>query len=246
MRWLLPLLLLPLLAACATPSSDSAGSGTAVADALLRSGSSQLALQALQPVLAQHPDDAAALAEQGDALMGLGRTDAAAESYRHALRSDPAFSRAQMGLGRILLSREPAEAERLFAEVARREPRNADALNDLGVARDLQGRHTDAQIAYRSALAADPATQGAAVNLALSLAMTGQGAEAERLLRPLAEAPAASRQLRHDLAAVLAMEGNEREAQRILAADLSPTEVRQALASFRAARTGTQPPGLTP
>ena len=30
------------------------------------------------------------------------------------------------------------------------------ALNDLGIARDLQGRHTDAQTAYREALGVNP------------------------------------------------------------------------------------------
>ena len=48
------------------------------------------------------------------------------------------------------------------------------ALNDLGIARDLQGRHTDAQTAYRSALGVDPDMRAAQVNLALSLAMSGQ------------------------------------------------------------------------
>ena len=48
------------------------------------------------------------------------------------------------------------------------------ALNDLGIARDLQGRHTDAQMAYRQALGISPEMSAAQVNLALSLAMGGQ------------------------------------------------------------------------
>ena len=113
------------------------------------------------------------------------------------------------------------------------------ALNNMGIARDLQGRHLDAQEAYRAALGINPELSAAQVNLALSMAMSGQGARALPIIRPLAEAPGATRKTRHDYAAVLAMSGRKAEAEAILSQDLTPEEVRQALAEFEAkAREG--------
>jgi len=111
------------------------------------------------------------------------------------------------------------------------------ALNNLGIARDLQGRHADAQTAYRSALAANPDMTAAQVNLALSLAMGGRSGEAVQLLRPLASDPGASRQVRHDMAAVLTMGGNRAEAETILSKDLAPQEVREALDGYATGRS---------
>lgn len=127
----------------------------------------------------------------------------------------------------------------LFLEVLQKEPRDAVAWSNLGIARDLQGRHTDAQAAYRQALGLNPEMHAAQVNLALSLAMSGQGARALPLIQPLASAPGASRKLRHDYAAVLAMSGKRTEAQAILSADLTPEEVRQAMAEFDAKASQT-------
>ena len=70
------------------------------------------------------------------------------------------------------------------------EPHNAAALNNLGIARDLQDHHGDAEPAYRAALAASPDMTAAKVNLALCLAIRGQGGEAIGLLRPMADGPA--------------------------------------------------------
>ncbi len=156
-------------------------------------------------------------------------------SFNTVLKRDPASVDAHVGLGRVRLASDPTAAEALFLEALQRQPRNAVALNDLGIARDLQGRHDDAQAAYRQALAANPDMSAAQVNLALSLAMSGRSRDAVQLLRPMASNPGASRQLRHDLAAVLTMAGDKTGAERILSADLSPEEVRQALEAYAAA-----------
>jgi cell division septation protein DedD len=68
----------------------------------------------------------------------------------------------------------------------------------------LQGRHTEAQAAYRRALAAAPGMSEAAVNLGLSLALSGDGTQAVGMLRPLATAPEASPLQRADLALAVA------------------------------------------
>jgi Flp pilus assembly protein TadD len=203
-----------------------------VADAALKGGSPQIALQIAENVLAHNPGNQDALLTKGEALTALGQSDDAAVVFSQVLANDKTSVSANIGLGRIELGSNPVVAEELFLEAIKHDPRNAVALNDLGIARDLQGRHTDAQTAYRQALGINPEMAGAEVNLALSLAMTGQSQDAVHLLQPLAEKPGATQQTRHDLAAVLAMSGDKTEAARILSRDLPPDQVQQALAAF--------------
>ncbi len=235
--------LLLLLAGCSGTQSQLsvAQPGLDVARAALRGGSPRVALQVADGLLSHNPSDKAALIVQGDALTTLGRLEDATKSYTTVLALDPTSVDGHIGLGRIRLATDPAGAEALFLEALQRDPRNTTALNDLGIARDLQGHHTDAQRAYSQALGIDPDMHAAQVNLALSLAMSGHSGRAVRLLQPLASEPGASRKLRHDLAAVLAMGGKRAEAERILSADLSPEEVQQALQDYVAARAGGSP-----
>jgi Flp pilus assembly protein TadD len=240
----LPIAALLLLAACANGGNHQADiPGVNVADAALRGGSPQVAIRIDDAILEKDPRNVAALLNRGDAQTALQQSDAAAQSYTEALRADPDSIPARIGLGRLRLADDPAAAEALFAEVVRRAPRNAVALNDLGIARDLLGRHQEAQAAYRQTIGIDPSMNGARVNLALSLAMVGRADDAAPMLRPLASAPNAPRRLRHDLAAVLAMGGDRSQAQRILAQDLSPEQVNQALSIFTAA---SAPSGTVP
>lgn len=238
-----------LLAGCsgraASDMSAAGEPGLNVARAALQGGSPQVALQVAGNVLARNPGSEAALVVQGDALTALGRTDEAGASYSSALQRNSASVGAEIGLGRIRLASDPAAAEALFLEVLQHEPRNTTALNDLGVARDLQRRHADAQVAYRQALGIDPQLSAAQVNLALSMAMAGASGDAVRMLRPIASDPTASRKLRHDFAAVLTMAGDRGQAERILSSDLSPNDVQQALDAYAAARTGDAPTLLT-
>jgi Flp pilus assembly protein TadD len=238
--------LLLALAGCGRTASDWSANqpGIDVAEAALRGGTPQVALDVVNGILARHPGNETALVLQGDALTGLGRFDDATASYRSALRQNSESAGAEVGLGRLQLGTDPAAAEALFLQALDHDPRNTTALNDLGVARDLQGHHTGAQEAYRRALGIDPHLSAAQVNLALSLAMSGQTGEAEHMLRPLAADPTATRKLRHDLAAVLTMAGQRDEAARILSVDLSPDEVRQALDAYASARSGGVQPVL--
>ena len=118
----------------------------------------------------------------------------------------------------------------------KQDSRNAAALNDLGIARDLLGQHVDAEAAYRRALAVQPDMTATKVNLALCLAMRGEGTAAIGLLRPLADAPNATRKIKEDYAAVLAMAGKRDEAEHILATNLGTTEIAPALELLASAR----------
>jgi Flp pilus assembly protein TadD len=231
--------LLIVLAACSPRGSTGVGTGPPgldIADNALHGGSPELALQISSNILVQHPGNEAALLTRGEALTALGRPDEAAASFQAALAANPQSVGAMIGLGRLRLASDPAGAEQLFLDALSHEPRNGVALNDLGIARDLQGRHGEAQAVYRQALGVNPDMTAAQVNLALSLAMGGQPQQGVQLLRPLADAPGATRQVRHDLAAVLTMSGDRAGAQRILSKDLPPNEVQQALDAFASAQ----------
>ena len=242
------LALLLTVSGCGDHMSSGSASrmpGLNVAEAALQGGAGQIALQVSEGVLRESPNNARALEIKGDALTLLGDYDAAAAVFQALLAKDPTSTRANIGLGRIRLSKDPAGAEVLFLQVLRREPKELTALNNLGIARDLQGRHADAQTAYRQALAVDPNLESAQVNLALSMAMSGQGASAIQLLRTRATQPGAAVKVKHDYAVVLAMAGNRPEAERVLSADLSPEETRQVLDSVTGTRTRIVRDGAT-
>lgn len=239
MRALLLLLVLGLSACGTTTIRPSADPHTVeMARAALRGGSPQTALQILSASSAPGGASDAALIVQGDALTALGRFEEAKLAYDTVLRRDPRSVGAQIGMGRLKLGTDPTVAEALFLGAVRSDPRNTTALNDLGVARDLQGHHEGAQDAYRQALGIDPQLTASVVNLALSMAMTGKGDDAVRMLRPLASDPGASPKMRHDLAAALSLAGRQDEAAQILNADLSPADVRQAIDAYVSARAG--------
>lgn len=236
---LAPLALLLALAACGAPPSTSTASAdpaASVGRAALDSGSPELAMQVSENLLRANPMDTQALLLRADALSALGRAAEAMPIYHQIIAADPRSVPAKLGLGRALLAVDAAAAETMFLAVLDADPKNAPAANNLGIARDLQNRHAEAQIAYRRALAMAPAMQAAAVNLALSLGLSGQTAEALPLLRPIAQAPGAAPRVRHDLAAVLAMAGERGSAAKMLSPDMSQPQVEKALGMYAALR----------
>lgn len=192
-----------LLAACAGGVGQRSDTGFVVtpklAEAALRAGVPDIALHLADVLLVKDPRNVRALVARGNALSALHDPAGAVRSYRAALAVDPETSAARLGLGRVLIHVNPAAAEAAFLDVATREPGSLAAWNNIGIARDLQGRHGDAQIAYRRALAVAPEAADVAGNLGLSLALSGQAGEAVALLRPLAAAPGAPAMVRKNL-----------------------------------------------
>jgi Flp pilus assembly protein TadD len=235
------------LCACSGESVTRATTpGLDVAQAALRGGSPQVAINVTDGILKTDPDNVAARCLRGDALTVLGHMGEAEADYNAASSGHPLSDCGRVGLGRLRLATDPASSEALFLDALQHDPRNTTAWNDLGIARDLLGRHTEAQDAYRRALGIDPELSAAQVNLALSLAMSGQGEQATSLIRPMATAPGASRKMRHDYAAVLAMSGDRAGAERLLQTDLSPTEINEFLDRLDAPRAGAAATLLTP
>ncbi len=231
------ILLTILLSACGAPNQNTLGDGKPglnVALAALAGGSPDLALNVSNSVLSQNPRNVPALVIKGDSLSAMSRPEEASASYAQALVADPANIGAQIGLGRLRLRSDPAQAQQLFLSVLQREPQNTVALNDLGVSYDLQGDHASAQASYRKALGTDPTRRATEINLALSMALNGQASESVSILRPLATDASAIRRERHDLAAALAISGDRNGASQILSADLPPDQVQAALRGYAA------------
>jgi Flp pilus assembly protein TadD len=226
-----------LLTACASQDSSRLKNGQPglnIAQAALAGGSPDIALNVSNGILAKAPHDVPALLSQGEALSALDRLDEAEASYTKALAAAPHSVGAQIGLGRLRLRSDPGQAQVLFLSVLEREPRNKIALNDLGIAYDLQGKHASAQGSYRKALGVDPAMRAAEVNLALSMALSGQASEAVRILRPLAKAPGTSKRERHDLGMALALAGDDQEAVRVLGEDMTAEQIEHAVRAYQA------------
>jgi Flp pilus assembly protein TadD len=224
-------------------STSARAPGLNVAEAALQGGAGQIALQVSEGVLQESPSNVHALEIKGDALVLLGEYDDATSIFTALLAKDPNSVRANMGLGRIRLAKDPAAAAALFEQVLKRDPKDLTALNDVGIARDLQGRHAEAQVSYRQALAINPDLDSAQVNLALSMAMSGQGPAAVKLLQAKATEPGAPVKVRHDYAVVLAMAGNRPEAERVLRQDLSADEARQVVDNATGTHTKPIPDG---
>lgn len=212
--------------ACAGTNSRplTQNDGLRVADAALAGGAPRMALDVARHMLAKSPKDAPALVREGDAFFAMGRLPEAAAAYKRALQLDPTNIQAKLGLGRTRVRVDPREAEALFLQILAVDPANAAALNDLGIARDLQGRHRAAQEAYTKAAGLDPEMTAAQVNLGLSLALSGDGSHALEILRPLGASPIATARVREDLAVALVAAGDETGARRVLGADMTEAE----------------------
>jgi Flp pilus assembly protein TadD len=240
----LPILFILLLAACSASGGNDAVNPKptlAVAQAAMSGGAPQVALQVCSSIAQREPKNVQAMICEGDALTILGRVDEAEAVFRRAQLRDPKDPMVLMGLGRLRVDPDPPGAELLFLQVLSTNPNNAQAWNDLGIARDLQGRHDEAQQAYARALALAPDMRAAEVNLALSLAISGRADEAVRRLRQLAAAPNITPKLRQNLAAALAMANKPDEAARMLRGDMTQTEIDQAIAGYQALTTQPSP-----
>jgi Flp pilus assembly protein TadD len=247
--------ILALLAGCTTPMPNSTADMVSttpepaelnVADAAIAGGDPSMALSVSQSVLKTSPDNVDALVHEGDAYYALGRCPASQAAYQLALTQDPKSAAAETGLGRCLLKTNPAAAEGALLQAVQDDPGNADALNDLGIARDLQGNFAGAVDPYRRALLADPGMQAAEINLGLSLALSGNGQAALEYLGPLATGPGATAKTREDYAAGLVSIGRVGEARQVLSVDLPPAQVDAAIAGFSAVIAQSQAPLAAP
>jgi Flp pilus assembly protein TadD len=213
-----------------------------VADAAISGGDPSMALKVSQSVLANDPNNLDALYHEGAAYYALNRCMDAIAVYKVALTVDPKSAEAETGIGRCLLRRNAAQAELAFTAAVQDDPDNADALNDLGIARDLQGNHAGAVQPYQQALILKPGDIATEVNLGMSLALAGDGDDALQYLGPLATSDEATPKIREDYAAALVAAGRVTEARSVLSIDLPPAGVDQLVADIATAIAASQPP----
>ena len=249
---ILTLLLIATLAGCAAQtegqsvatSADGSYSPLKIADVALAQNAPTVALRATEGVLAADPRNTGALLRQGKAQALLGNNAGAETSYRRALTIDGHLDEARLGLARIWLRTDPVQAEKMLLEVLDRDPRNTAALNNLGVCRDLQGKHAEAQEAYRRALEVQPGLASARENLGLSLALSGNAQEGAKMLDQVAQEDGpADRKARDNWAVALTLSGHAVEAGQVLQEELSQPDASKALAGYQALQP---PPAAAP
>lgn len=183
--------------------------------------------------------------EAAEPRLGLGRTayasgrlDDAAQAYRDALSRDRTSHEARYGLGKALLA-----GDRLAAAIAEFDALiNAGAAGHRpylakGVALDLQGRHREAQSAYRAGLERAPDNVALRNNLGLSLALAQEHHEAMRVLEELTRDPTAPSRARQNLALVYGLAGQMNKAAVTAGEDLEPERVERNLAYYQTLST---------
>jgi Flp pilus assembly protein TadD len=203
-----------------------------VADAAIAGGNPDMALKISQTILASDPTNLDALFHEAAAYYAVGRCEDAIAAYKLALGIDPHSSLAQTGIGRCLLKHDAPAAEQAFAAAVQDDPHNAAALNDLGIARDLQGNYAGATEPYQQSLLVQPGILATEVNLGLSLALSGNAAAALEFLGPLATGTQANPKIREDYAIALLAAGRRDEATQVLSIDLPPDQVNQLLSTI--------------
>jgi Tfp pilus assembly protein PilF len=247
---ILTLLLIATLAGCAnqTPGQTAAtnpnmaGSPLKVADVALENGAPQVAARAMEGMLTADPRNTAALIRLAKAQQALGNFPAAETSYQRALAIDGHLDEARLGLAKIWLKTDPLRAEKALLEVLDSDSHNTAALNNLGVARDLQGKHGEAQEAYRRALEVQPSLASARENLGLSLALSGKPQEGVQMLNQVAQEDGpTNRQARDNWAVALTLTGHTVEAGQVLQEELSKPDVSKALAGYQALQPAAAP-----
>jgi Flp pilus assembly protein TadD len=163
-----------LLAGCAKHQEQFSADPPSlhVGEVALTAGEPTIALSVANERLSLTPNEPNALLLRANAEFAMGQPGAAAADFKQVLVLHPASADAALGLARIITPTDPAAAETLLGAVVVRGNPTAAIWNNLGVARDLLGRHAEAQQAYAKALQLDPDMIGAQANLARSLSLT--------------------------------------------------------------------------
>ncbi|HWW87052.1 MAG TPA: fused MFS/spermidine synthase [Vicinamibacterales bacterium] len=110
------------------------------AEALFLKGKAEEALEAVQPVVAGHPDHARAQNLLGAACATLGRRDCARTAFEASLKANPRDPATYVNLGQLSLeSADAAAASGYFADALALDPTSPGARAGLAQARALSG-----------------------------------------------------------------------------------------------------------
>ena len=167
--------------------ADKVTTATALARALLAKGDHLKTLEYLDPKKLPEADTAPALIVlRGHALAMRRMFDDAGSQYRAALKIDPKYADASIGLARIaVMQGQTPQALALLDEVLSHSPANADALLMKGDMLRRSGDKAKATELYQQALAADKSKDQAYLNLIAMAVESGQMAQARTYLGDL-------------------------------------------------------------
>ncbi|HSD29858.1 MAG TPA: tetratricopeptide repeat protein [Vicinamibacteria bacterium] len=131
-----------------------------------RSGAKEAAVRAREEALARRPVDPRRHAALAAALSGVGRFDAALKHLELALKLDPGFAPALVGMGDVFWERgDPRRAAAAYARALALDPGSADAHNKMGVALAVLGDQEGAVAQFSAALRILPTSAEIASNL---------------------------------------------------------------------------------
>jgi len=119
-------------------------------------------------VLAADPKNYRALYDLGDVEQFQHLNSAAEANYRAALALYPNFELAMYNLATLVSSSSPTEAEILYQQVIKLDPKNADAYFNLGYVLNGLGQKTQGQADIAKAIALDPSLKSRVASTATS------------------------------------------------------------------------------
>ncbi len=226
---------LALVAAACTgldpnPKGDNYEMSVKEADEARRAGNLDAAIPLYGRALQANPQGVEAKLGLGQSYLSIGASEEAAAQFRDVLAKRESNMVARRGLAAAMIGMgQPTLAEEQLALVLQADSSDYRALNVLGVALDMQGRHAEAQANYRKAIQLAPDYLPTRSNFGLSLAITGPPQEAVAQLAPIATARGSDARIRQNLAFAYAMAGDFENSLQISRRDLDEHNAQRQL-----------------
>jgi Flp pilus assembly protein TadD len=212
------------------PKGDSYNAAVRQADEARQAGNFDAAIPLYGRALQSNPQGTEAKLGLGQAFLAIGASDEAAAQFRDVLAKHENNMAARRGLAAALIGMEnPILAEEQLNLILQSDPNDYRALNVLGVALDMQGRHAEAQANYRHAIELAPDYLPTRSNFGLSLAITGPAQDAIAQLAPIASSRASDARIRQNLAFAYVMAGEFEQALQLSRHDLDERSAQRQL-----------------
>jgi Flp pilus assembly protein TadD len=229
--------LMLVAAACAgldpNPKGDAYDASVKEADQARQAGNLDVAVPLYSRALAVNPNGVEAKLGLGQSYLSIGANSEAAAQFRDVLAQRESVPAARRGLAAALIGMgQPTLAEEQLSAVLQANASDYRALNTLGVALDMQGRHAEAQANYRRAIELAPTYLATRSNFGLSLAITGPPQDAVAQLAPIATVHGADGRIRQNLAFAYAMAGDFENSLQISRRDMDEKSAQQQLYYF--------------
>ncbi len=206
--------------------ADVSRSLARVADSLRESGDYKTAVSVYARAMVADPKDASIPLGLAQSFWALGDWEDAGRAFEQAQTLDPKNPEARIGVANSLLATGRLdEAIKQFQALIADMPHEPRVYSGLGVAYDLQGNHSQAQLYYGMGLEVAPGNTATKNNLAVSFALEHDFATAIELLKGMPDTP----KTRQNLALVYGLANKPAEAEKMARMDLDEQAVRNNL-----------------